>query len=48
MVGIAGPTESCQLRPHVFDSYPLAKAAKAHAEGQTGRAPGELVLTVRP
>jgi NADPH:quinone reductase-like Zn-dependent oxidoreductase len=48
MAGIAALAESGQLRPRVFATYPLAEAAKAHAEGETGRATGKLVLTVRP
>ncbi|MFF3466934.1 NADP-dependent oxidoreductase [Streptomyces sp. NPDC002619] len=48
MAGIAALAESGRLRPHVFATYPLAEAAKAHAEGETGRATGKLVLTVRP
>ncbi|MCX4830140.1 NADP-dependent oxidoreductase [Streptomyces sp. NBC_01016] len=40
--------ESGKLKVHVADTYPLAEAAKAHAEGDTGRVTGKLVLTVRP
>ncbi|MFJ9124542.1 NADP-dependent oxidoreductase [Streptomyces sp. NPDC102340] len=40
--------ESGKLTVHVADTYPLAEAAKAHAEGDTGRVTGKLVLTVRP
>ncbi|MER5438142.1 NADP-dependent oxidoreductase [Streptomyces sp. NPDC002790] len=38
---------SGKLAVHVADTYPLAEAAKAHAEGDTGRVTGKLVLTVR-
>jgi NADPH:quinone reductase-like Zn-dependent oxidoreductase len=34
------------LRPHVAQTFPLAQAARAHRMGETGRAPGKLVLTV--
>ncbi|WP_425828207.1 NADP-dependent oxidoreductase [Streptomyces fractus] len=39
---------SGRMSVHVSDTYPLAEAAKAHAEGDTGRVTGKLVLTVRP
>ena len=48
MAAIAALAESGQLRAHVSGTYPLAEAAKAHAEGETGRVTGKLVLTVRP
>jgi NADPH:quinone reductase-like Zn-dependent oxidoreductase len=48
MAAIAALVESGQLRAHVSGTYPLAEAAKAHAEGETGRVTGKLVLTVRP
>ncbi|MFE4516273.1 NADP-dependent oxidoreductase [Kitasatospora sp. NPDC056783] len=48
MAAIAALTESGQLRVHVSGTYPLAEAAEAHAEGETGRVTGKLVLTVRP
>ncbi|MET8471400.1 NADP-dependent oxidoreductase [Streptomyces sp. NPDC006422] len=38
---------SGKLKVHVSGTYPLAEAAKAHAEGNTGRVQGKLVLTVR-
>lgn len=47
MTAVAALVESGQLRVHVSDTYPLAEAAKAHAEGETGRVTGKLVLTVR-
>ncbi|MEV7187586.1 NADP-dependent oxidoreductase [Kitasatospora sp. NPDC093102] len=48
MAAIASLAESGQLRAHVSGTYPLAGAARAHAEGETGRVTGKLVLTVRP
>jgi len=48
MAAIAALVESGQLRVHVSDTYPLAEAASAHAQGETGRVMGKLVLTVRP
>ncbi|MBO1413023.1 NADP-dependent oxidoreductase [Streptomyces sp. FH025] len=48
MAAIASLTASGKLRVHVSATYPLAEAAKAHAEGETGRVTGKLVLTVRP
>ena len=48
MAGVAALVESGRLRPHVSGTYPLAEAAKAHAEGETGRVVGKLVLRVRP
>ncbi|MEU3565145.1 NADP-dependent oxidoreductase [Kitasatospora sp. NPDC006786] len=48
MAAIAALAESGQLRVHVSGTYPLAEAAEAHAEGETGRVTGKLVLTVRP
>jgi NADPH:quinone reductase-like Zn-dependent oxidoreductase len=47
MAAIAALVESGQLRAHVSGTYPLAEAAKAHAEGETGRVTGKLVLSVR-
>ena len=48
MAGIAALTESGRLRAHITGTYPLATAAKAHADAEAGRATGKLVLTVRP
>ncbi|MFJ9442384.1 zinc-binding dehydrogenase [Kitasatospora sp. NPDC101235] len=48
MAAIASLAESGRLRVHVSGTYPLAEAARAHAEGETGRVTGKLVLTVRP
>lgn len=47
MRAVAGLVGSGELTVHVADTYPLAEAAKAHAEGDTGRVTGKLVLTVR-
>ncbi|MEV8020177.1 NADP-dependent oxidoreductase [Streptomyces sp. NPDC086554] len=47
MAAIVALVESGQLRGHVSGTYPLADAAKAHEEGETGRVTGKLVLTVR-
>lgn len=44
---LARLVEAGQLRPIVAATYPLAKAADAHAEGETNRVTGKLVLTVR-
>ncbi len=48
MAAVAALADSGRLRPHVAGTYPLAEAAKAHAESETGRVTGKLVLTVRP
>ncbi|MFI2609541.1 NADP-dependent oxidoreductase [Kitasatospora sp. NPDC018619] len=48
MAEIAALAAAGRLRAHVSGSYPLAEAARAHAEGDTGRVTGKLVLTVRP
>ncbi|GAA2328171.1 NADP-dependent oxidoreductase [Streptomyces kunmingensis] len=48
MAGVAALAASGQLRAHVSGTYSLAEAAKAHAEGETGRVTGKLVFTVRP
>ncbi|MFB7632577.1 NADP-dependent oxidoreductase [Streptomyces sp. NPDC056149] len=47
MAAVAALVESGQLRAHVSGTYPLDEAAKAHAEGETGRVTGKLVLTAR-
>ncbi|MFK0293535.1 NADP-dependent oxidoreductase [Streptomyces sp. NPDC090442] len=47
MAAIAALVESGQLHAHVSGTYPLDEAAKAHAEGETGRVTGKLVLTAR-
>ncbi|WP_428951560.1 NADP-dependent oxidoreductase [Streptomyces sp. cg35] len=48
MAAVAALAASGRLRAHVAGTYPLAEAAKAHAEGETGRVTGKLVLTVSP
>ncbi len=48
MAAIAALVDSGQLRVHVSGTYPLAEAARAHAQGETGRVTGKLVLAVRP
>jgi NADPH:quinone reductase-like Zn-dependent oxidoreductase len=48
MRAVADLVASGRLRAHVSGTYPLAEAAAAHAEGETGRVTGKLVLTVRP
>ncbi|MFZ3597672.1 NADP-dependent oxidoreductase [Streptomyces sp. BH104] len=47
MRAVSDLVTSGKLAVHVADTYPLAEAAKAHAEGDTGRVTGKLVLTVR-
>ena len=37
-----------QLRPHVETVLPLARAAKAHELGESGRTTGKIVLAVAP
>ncbi|MFF4602910.1 NADP-dependent oxidoreductase [Streptomyces sp. NPDC001339] len=48
MAAIAELAESGQLRAHVSGTYTFAEAVKAHAEAETGRVTGKLVLTARP
>lgn len=38
--------EAGKLRAEIAATFPLADAAKAHAQGETGRTKGKLVLTV--
>ncbi|MFB9567385.1 NADP-dependent oxidoreductase [Saccharopolyspora hordei] len=47
MRAIADLVESGRLRAEIAATYPLAEAAKAHAQGETGRTTGKIVLTVR-
>ncbi|MFB8025330.1 NADP-dependent oxidoreductase [Streptomyces sp. NPDC056465] len=47
MRAIAGLVERGRLRAHVSGTFPLAEGARAHAQGETGRTTGKLVLTVR-
>jgi NADPH:quinone reductase-like Zn-dependent oxidoreductase len=46
MLALAGLAGSGALRPTIAGSFPLSKAAEAHALGDTGRTVGKLVLTV--
>ncbi|MEU9517334.1 NADP-dependent oxidoreductase [Streptomyces sp. NPDC048224] len=46
MEEIARLVESGQLRATVAQTFPLAEAARAHAQGETGRTTGKLVLVV--
>ncbi|MFD4592820.1 NADP-dependent oxidoreductase [Streptomyces rubiginosohelvolus] len=48
MATIAELAASGHLRAHISATYPLAEASQAHAQGETGRVTGKLVLTVRP
>ncbi len=48
MAGISALAASGQLRAHIAGTYPLAEAAKAHADAEAGGATGKLVLTVHP
>ncbi|MBZ6175874.1 NADP-dependent oxidoreductase [Streptomyces olivaceus] len=47
MSAIASLAERGSLRAHVSGTFPLAEGARAHAQGETGRTTGKLVLTVR-
>ncbi|MEU9641187.1 NADP-dependent oxidoreductase [Streptomyces sp. NPDC048188] len=46
MEEIARLVESGQLRATIAQTFPLAEAARAHAQGETGRTTGKLVLVV--
>ncbi len=46
MEEIARLVESGKLRATIAQTFPLAEAARAHAEGETGRTTGKLVLVV--
>ncbi|MEU6391105.1 NADP-dependent oxidoreductase [Streptomyces sp. NPDC046939] len=48
MAAVAALAASGQLRAHVAQTYTLAEAAKAHAEGETGHVTGKLVFDIRP
>ncbi|MFJ9038082.1 NADP-dependent oxidoreductase [Streptomyces sp. NPDC102406] len=48
MAAVAELAAAGRLRAHVSGTYSLEEAVKAHAEGETGRVTGKLVLTVRP
>ena len=47
MRAVAELVERGSLRAHVSGTFPLAEGARAHAQGETGRTTGKLVLTVR-
>ncbi|MEU1045674.1 NADP-dependent oxidoreductase [Streptomyces sp. NPDC005897] len=47
MRAIASLVEAGRLRAHVSGTFPLAEGARAHAQGETGRTTGKLVITVR-
>ncbi|MFG2881392.1 zinc-binding dehydrogenase [Streptomyces sp. NPDC048297] len=42
----AGDEVSGRLRATIAGTFPLAKAAKAHEPGDTGRTTGKLVLVM--
>ncbi|MFJ4417062.1 NADP-dependent oxidoreductase [Streptomyces sp. NPDC088925] len=46
MRALAGLAAAGRLRAHVSGTFPLAEGARAHAQGETGRTTGKLVLTV--
>ncbi|ASY33351.1 MULTISPECIES: NADP-dependent oxidoreductase [Streptomyces] len=46
MRALAGLAADGRLRAHVSGTFPLAEGARAHAQGETGRTTGKLVLTV--
>jgi NADPH:quinone reductase-like Zn-dependent oxidoreductase len=46
MRAVADLAATDRLRATVARTFPLAEAARAHAEGETGRTTGKLVLTV--
>lgn len=46
MEEIARLVESGKLRATIAETFPLAEAARAHAQGETGRTTGKLVLVV--
>ncbi|MFJ8888051.1 NADP-dependent oxidoreductase [Streptomyces sp. NPDC102402] len=48
MLAIADLVGRGRLRAHVSGTFPLAEGARAHAQGETGRTTGKLVLTVAP
>ncbi|MFE3457069.1 NADP-dependent oxidoreductase [Nocardiopsis aegyptia] len=43
---IAALVDDGRLRPVVSDTFPLAEAARAHAQGETGHTTGKIVLTL--
>lgn len=48
MLAISELVRAGQLRPHVETVLPLARAAKAHELGESGRTTGKIVLAVAP
>ncbi|WP_432090569.1 NADP-dependent oxidoreductase [Streptomyces sp. NRRL F-5630] len=46
MRALAALAADGRLRAHVSGTFPLAEGARAHAQGETGRTTGKLVLTV--
>ncbi|MGW3020842.1 NADP-dependent oxidoreductase [Streptomyces longwoodensis] len=46
MRAVAGLVEAGDLRPTIAGTFPLADAAEAHRQGDTGRTTGKLVLVV--
>jgi NADPH:quinone reductase-like Zn-dependent oxidoreductase len=46
MEALAALVSEGALRPHVAGTFPLADAARAHEQSETGRTQGKLVLTV--
>ncbi|WP_207930388.1 NADP-dependent oxidoreductase [Streptomyces hainanensis] len=47
MAQVAGLAAAGRLRATIAGTFPLARAAEAHARGETGRTTGKLVLVVR-
>ena len=47
LLGLTQLVESGQLRVHVERTFPLEEVAEAHRVGETSRATGKLVLTLR-
>ncbi|WP_328729380.1 NADP-dependent oxidoreductase [Streptomyces griseoaurantiacus] len=46
LTAIAGLIDAGEVSVEVADTFPLERAAEAHAQGETGRTRGKLVLTV--
>ncbi|AEN13920.1 MULTISPECIES: NADP-dependent oxidoreductase [unclassified Streptomyces] len=47
MRAVADLVDRGKLLAHVSGTFPLAEGARAHAQGETGRTTGKLVITVR-
>jgi NADPH:quinone reductase-like Zn-dependent oxidoreductase len=47
MSAVAGLVADGLLRPSIERVYPLAEAAQAHTDGESGRVTGKLVLAIR-